>query len=525
MIWVDREVKKIKERNLKLEWVDDMKTPSGRIHVGALRGVVIHDLVYKSLVENNVKAKYTYVFDDHDPMDALPAYLEKQKWQKYMGMQLYRIPSPEKGYKSFAQFYAKEFQKVFESINCYPEIIWTSELYNSGRMNSVINEVLDGTQKIREIYKKIYEKEKPEDWYPFTTVCQKCKKVGTTKVYKWDGKYVYYKCLPHGVEWTTGCGHNDKISPFNGNGKIPWKIEWAAKWKVIGVTVEGAGKDHMSKGGSHDVASAVCKEVLHYPVPFPIPYEWFTIGGRKMSSSKGVGASAKEVAQILPAGVFRFLIVRTHLNTHLDFNPFGDTILNLFDDYDRCMNAYFGRLEKKIPKGKPGEVLSDFARIMELSAVKPLPKKRIFLPRFRTIVNLVKNKTDLTTFFEKQQAKKLKPEEKAVLEERLLYAQIYLKNYAEEKIVSSNKTYKTHLSEKQIKFLKQLADNLESASEHREQIQKVIFDSVKQSGLKPKEAFKAFYQALTGNDFGPKASDLVLEIGLENAMKRLVKVV
>lgn len=119
MIWVDREVKKIKERKVHAEgssrgeWVDDMKTPSGRIHVGALRGVVIHDLVHRALLENGVKSTYTYVFDDHDPMDAIPSYLDFQKWEQYAGMQLCNIPSPEKGYKSFAEYYAKEFIHVF----------------------------------------------------------------------------------------------------------------------------------------------------------------------------------------------------------------------------------------------------------------------------------------------------------------------------------------------------------------------------------------------------------------------------
>ena len=51
MIWADREAKRLKERSLPLEWVDDMKTPSGRIHVGSLRGVIVHDLIYKALKE------------------------------------------------------------------------------------------------------------------------------------------------------------------------------------------------------------------------------------------------------------------------------------------------------------------------------------------------------------------------------------------------------------------------------------------------------------------------------------------
>lgn len=519
MIWVDREAKKIRERKLPLEWVDDMKTPSGRIHVGSLRGVVIHDLIYKVLIENNLKTRFTYVFDDNDPMDDLPAYLEKAKWEKFLGVPLYKVPSPEKGYKSYGEYWAKEFIAVFNSINCHPKIIWSSELYNSGKMNSVIKEILDATPKIREIYRRVSKTTPSDDWYPFNVVCEKCGKIGTTSVYKWDGQNVYYRCQPDKVAWAVGCSHQGKVSPFNGVGKLPWKVEWAAKWKVIGVTVEGAGKDHMSAGGSHDIAKAICSEILHYPVPYPFAYEWFTIGGRKMSSSKGIGTSAKEASQILPPEVFRFLLVRTHVETHLDFNPFGDTIPNLFDDYDRCMNAYFLKIENKLPKEKQGEVMEDFARIIELSEVRPHPKKRILLPRFRTIVNLLKNNTDISAFFEKQKGAILTKEEREILEERITYAKLYLKNYAKEITTDTEGQDKTKfvLSENQKRFLVLLKAGLEKLdSPTSVEIQNTIFSILKEHHFKPKEAFQAFYQALTGKKFGPKAHDLILKIGVKN---------
>ena len=55
-------------------------------------------------------------------------------------------------------------------------------------------------------------------------------------------------CLGAGL-W---CGRSNQ--PVRGAGKLPWKLEWVAKWKVLPVTVEGAGKDHMGAGGSHKVA-------------------------------------------------------------------------------------------------------------------------------------------------------------------------------------------------------------------------------------------------------------------------------
>lgn len=524
MIWVDREATKIKERNLPLEWVDDMKTPSGRIHVGSLRGVVIHDLAYKGLLDSGIKAKFTYVFNDLDQMDGIPSYLEYAKWEKYAGMPLCNIPSPEPGSESFARCYANEFISVFESINCHPEIIWSSELYKSGKMNAVIKEGLDAAVKIREIYKRIAKADRPSDWYPFQVICENCGKVGTTYVYDWDGKEVSYRCRKEMVAWAQGCGYEGKVSPYDGNGKFHWRVDWPAHWKVIGVTVEGAGKDHMSAGGSYEMAAAFCKEVFNIAAPYPLPYEWFTVGGRKMASSKGIGASAKEISGILPPEVFRFLIVRTPIGTALDFNPYGETILNLFDDYDRCLTAYFDKLENKIPEGKPGEVLHDFARIAHLSEVRSLPEQRLFLPRFRTVVNLLQTKANPADFFAEQKKSALTQAEQDILQERIKYAQIYLDKYMdeEERIKLTEDIPTITLTENQSKFLSELNLVLsKNQTAGREEIQKFVFDILKANNLQAKEVFKAFYQLLIGKDFGPKAADLILEFGPAKVLERL----
>ncbi len=521
MIWVDREVKKIISNRTQSEWVDDMKTPSGRVHVGALRGVVIHDMIHKTLLENGVKSRFSYVFNDFDQMDAIPSYLDAKIWNKYSGMPLFRIPSPDPAYKSFAEYFAREFIDVFNSINCKPEIIWSSDLYVSGKMNGVIKTALDNAAKIREIYLRIAKADRGADWHPFQAECEKCKKIGTTYTYKWDGTYVYYRCDPKATKWTEGCGHEGKISPFNGTGKLHWKVDWPAYWKVIGVTIEGSGKDHMSAGGSYDVADAMCKEVFSHKTPYAVPYEWFTIGGKKMSSSKGIGSSALEVSKILPPEVFRFLIVRTPVGTHLDFNPFGDTILNLFDDYDRCLNAYYDKQENKITTDKQGEVKADFARIITLSEVRALPKQRPFLPRFRTIVNALKSGSQPAALFEKQKRALLSQDEHSILAERMIYAQIYLDKYAAipetDKAAEDNKI----LTAIQSEFIKKLIDKLEKSNSDREMIQNICFSVLKDNAYKPKDVFPGFYRVLTGKDFGPKAADIILEIGLENVLKKL----
>ncbi|MBW7960374.1 lysine--tRNA ligase [Patescibacteria group bacterium] len=522
MIWVDREANRLKERGLALEWADDMKTPSGRIHVGSLRGVIVHDLIYKALIVIGVKAKFSYVFNDMDPMDGLPTYLDKDVWEKYMGYPLYKIPSPEKNAKSFADYFAQEFISVFNSLNCNPQIIWSSKLYQSGKMDPIIKLILDNADKVREIYKQVAKADKPSNWFPYNPVCEKCGKIGTTNVHKWDGKHVYYRCEYHMVEWATGCGYEGKVEPIKNNGKLPWKLDWPAHWKAIGITVESSGKDHMSSGGSYDMAVQICSQILGIKAPDALGgYEWFTVGGKKMSSSKGIGSSAKEVAEILPPDLFRFLQVRTPIKTHLDFNPFGDTIPRLFDDYDRCLDAYFLKLEKNLPPGKNGEVLADFSRIIELSEVKPLPKNRIFIPRFRTIAGLLLSKTrNIEAAFEKQAGRKLTKEELSLLQERIRYAKIYLDKYATKK---EDKVTTFTLNDNQKKFLTTLKKNLSGLKgEPSRQVDiyhKTTFDTIKKIGIKPKEAFSAFYNVLNGKPYGKKAGELIVELGVDKVIK------
>lgn len=506
MFWADEVAQKLKERNLPLEWVDDMKTPSGRIHVGSLLGVVVHDLVYKSLKEAGVGAKYTYVFENHDPMDDIPSYLPREKFEQYLGMPLFKIPSPVEGYKDFAEYYAMEFQKTFETIGCHPEILWTKDLYTSGKMNAGIKTVLDNKDAIRTIYKEMYKKEVAVDWYPFQVYCEQCGKVSTTRVYDWDGKEVSYRCLVDATTWTKGCGFEGKISPYSDEdgikGKMPWKVEWAVKWQAIGVTVEGAGKDHMSRGGSHDLASLVSEQVLHYPVPYPVGYEFILIGGKKMSSSKGRGFAAADMLTILPPELVRFLFVLMNINRQTNFDPSEpETIPKLFDEYQKTAQAYIDKSDQ------------DLARVFELSQILEL--KMPPTVRFSILTQWV-------------QMPNMESEiKKNGLEEWAMYAKIWVEKFAPESekfLVQKNLPEAAKkLSEKQKEFLSIIAKDIDNYS-NAEKFQKYLYEKSGELNIPTKDAFKAIYVSFIGKDHGPKAGWLILSLDKEFVQDRLREV-
>ena len=91
MLWFDKLLQRIDPQ--QLQTINDSKTPSGRVHVGALRGVLIHDAVYRMLKERNIPVRYLFGVDDYDPLDELP-YGKNELFEKYLGMPLCQVPAP-----------------------------------------------------------------------------------------------------------------------------------------------------------------------------------------------------------------------------------------------------------------------------------------------------------------------------------------------------------------------------------------------------------------------------------------------
>jgi len=74
--------------------VNDSKTPSGTVHVGSLRGVVLHDAIARAIAEAGAPVEFRYGVDDLDPMDS-QALLTPDAVARYMGVPLAHVPAPE----------------------------------------------------------------------------------------------------------------------------------------------------------------------------------------------------------------------------------------------------------------------------------------------------------------------------------------------------------------------------------------------------------------------------------------------
>jgi len=483
--------------------VRDEKTASGRVHVGSLRSASLHAIVADVLRSRGVATTFFFEINDFDAMDGIPSYLDEKEYEKYMGMPLYTIPSPEPGYKNFAELYGQEYVATLKSIGFDAEVYRATELYFSGKMNTVMRQALEKRDVIRKIYKEVSKSEKSEDWYPISVVCEQCGKLSTTTVTDFDGETVGYTCSSDVVKWAEGCGHEGRRSPFDGGAKFPWKVDWAAKFAVVGggVQFEGGGKDHYTKGGARQVAEAICTEVFEHEPPYGVFNEFFLVGGSKMSSSKGNAATAKEMSALLPPHILRLLLLKSPINRQLNFDPEGDAIPVLFDTYDRLAEKYWGGVE------------DDDTQVFKFSHVPSekrdaLPQR--YLPRFSQIAFLVQMPhMDIYEEVEKMKGERLTDADREEIEMRSEYTKRWLKSYADEKFIfalqESLPEQTQSLTDEQKRALALFADKLEASVTYDGlSIHSLTHEIKEESSLTPQEFFSAIYTAFFAKDHGPK---------------------
>ena len=493
--------------------VNDSKTPSGTVHVGSLRGPVVHDAIWRALRDLGMEARFLYGVDDLDAMDAA-ALLTPDAQARAMGAPLARVPAPPGSpAPSYARHFVGElFFPTFERLGIRPEFYWMSDFYESGAFDPYIRRALDRAATVREIYRRVSRVDKQNDWLPVQVICENCGRIGTTIATDWNGETVAYHCDPRAVTWATGCDHRGRIAPFHGTAKLPFNLDWAAKWSHFGVTIEGCGKDLATAGGSRDRSDAIAREVFEREPPRNIAYEFLNVGGRKMSTSKGTGAAAHSIAQVVPGEQLRFLFLRPRPNQVIEFDPQGtDAIPRLFDEFDRIAAATAGREVK-------GELPPNHERLFALSLVDPAAdvaaEAAAFRAPFLHLSVILQAGQDPEATFEVELGRPLSGREREIMAARREAVQLWLETFAPESarldIQPELPELVTRLGDDQRVFLGALAEAVAAAPPTSgEAWQAAIFTVAQAAELPAGRAFGAVYVAFLGRTNGPRAGWLL----------------
>ncbi len=517
MLWADRIVSEIRNtrtpRNGKTFLIRDEKTLSGRVHVGSMRGVAIHGLISEVLGEQGVANEFRFELNDFDPFDSIPGYLDTEKFKEHLGKPLYRVPSPEPGFKNYAEYFGEEFVSVHKKAGFSPNYYRATELYQSGKMDPYIKIALERASDVRRILKEVSGSAKDESWLPISVACEACGKMMTTRAYEYDGETIGYSCDRNPDE-AKCCGHTGRVVPWKGNTKLFWKVDWAAKWVAQSIDIEGGGKDHSTKGGSRDVANHICREVFGQEPPFDIPYEFFLVGGKKMSSSKGRGSSAQDMSDLFPPQIFRLALIGKDIREQIDVDPAGESVPRLYDWYDE--------LALGVREGK----MDDYSRLFSLCEFSQ-NRAALVVPwtmRFREVAFIVQM-AHLSLKEEAVRAKgaALTVEDESALFERAQYAKFWLSTYAPEefKYVLQTEMPNVELSGMQKKALTALGDFLKSGERSGENIHLRLHELKTEIPIQPKELFLAIYRIFLNRDSGPKAGWFLAGLPRDIVIERL----
>ena len=507
--------------------VHDSKTPSGTVPISGLRGPVISDALYRTFRASGLDVRFLYGIDDMDPMDS-QSMRSHEGMAENMGRPLSDIRSPDSVASDYAEYHAGRFLATFTDLGIHPDVYRMRDLYREGRLDPQIDLVLRRADRVRDVYQSVARVVRPDDWLPLQVICENCGRVGTTYARDYDGETVAYECLRDRAalgrddelsQWAEGCAHQGRVSPFGGRAKLPWNLEWCAQWDVHGVTYEEAGKDLMTAGGSRDRSNALFRAVWEKEPPAGLFHEFVNVGGRKMSTSKGIGAAAHDLVQVYPGELIRFLMLRTRPQTAIDFDPGGNSLPRLMDEYDRCADAYLAD-----PQGALG-------RVWALSQLSADPAPLAFRVRFSVVADWVQlARVDPEQEARSRKGSPLSDGESRDLVRRITLARTWLDRWAPDEarfsVTASLPDDAAGLEDAQRAFLARVADEV-TATRDPDAMQARLYELAKESGLVTadgrvsKEAFGAIYRAFLGRPNGPRAAWFLVALDPAFAVARL----
>ena len=519
--WIERIAEELKERNVSKHVVASGTSISGSIHIGNSCDVFIANAVTKVLNAPDTPAETIWIADDHDPLRKVP-YPLPESYEKYLGIPYSKIPCPEGCCKNFVEHFEKPFLSTLDEFGIDLKVNSGAKMYEDGLYNDYIRISLKKAPEIRDIFNKFREHPLKEDWLPYNPICQECGRVNTTYSYDYDGDTVQYRCE---------CGNYSTMDIKSGEGKLTWRVEWAARWKIFSITCEPFGKDHAASGGSYDVSSIISQEIFDYPAPYPIPYEWITLKGDAMSKSKGVFFTPGQWLEIAAPETLNYFIFRSKPMKHKDFNP-NMPFLDFIEQYDRVERIYYDEEETS---EKEAMKLKKIYQISQTVDEGSIPESMPFQPPYRfmtvacqigngeeEIFDILKRNSQLPEKMEELGLNEISAQDKEKFTKRIRQVKNWLKLYAPNfvKFDVQKKLPDVQLNDPQKDFLLKVADILESRDLNPEELHDEMYQILNDLNIKPQKAFQAIYKTIIGKKQGPRAASFVLSLNKDFVIDR-----
>ena len=470
--------------------------------MGNASDVIRGDAVRRVMEERGFKVKLMWVADDSDPFRKIPSGMEGLV--DHLGKPVYDIPDPVGDcHSNFVEHFAGPFLEDLHEFGISPIRYSGREIYLKGELVEEIRIAFQQRDIIREVLNRFRDKPLPVDFIPWSPICSGCGRISTTKATTVDGDNVSYVCQGADVSGTSvsGCGHKGESNIAKGDGKLPWRVEWAARWHHFKVTCEPFGKEHATLGGSYDTSKIISKEVFGWEAPTPLIYEFFTLNGAKIASSTGNVITLADWLKIAEPEVLKyFMYKRLEKQRDIDLSR----IPNLTDEYDEAETQLINNeaddksirhYQLSLINDPPLKSQVPYTLCAVLSQVIPEPSK-----------DQIKAKLDGMGYIDYDLER---------VEKRVGLAGEWIGKFGPDHLCFDLDTDPSDayaaLTDAQKEFLVRVAGEL-SNDYTPESFHKRIYDISREVELKPPQAFKAIYQALIGKQRGPKAAAFILSL-------------
>jgi lysyl-tRNA synthetase class 1 len=397
-------------------------SPSGPIHLGNLREVMVPHLVADEIRRRGVEVEHILSWDDFDRLRKIPQGVP-ESFASNVGQPLTSVPDPSGQYANWAERYKAGFRASLERLGIEVREISQTAMYTSGAYTESIltamdaSELIDATlSRYRTLAKDTNdegEDEKPS-YFPYRPYCHSCGRDTTVvDAYQREPARIDYHC--------TACGHIDVDAlGETTHGKLVWKVDWPMRWAYEGVVFEPGGVDHSSPGSSYTVGSQIVSEIFGGAAPRYVGYAFVGLEGTaKMSSSTGKAQTPDVALRVLEAPILRWLYARRRPNQAIKID-LGQEVVRLYNEWDKLTD----RVGKQV--AEPGEI-STYQRSIGTARVT-LPTAPVTVP-FGMLTSIV----DVTADDDAQIARVLgrlhgseAPESLAEVEPRLGLARTWL---------------------------------------------------------------------------------------------------
>lgn len=490
MNWLNDVVEKIIARQPAGEIiVESGISPSGSYHMGYLREIVLCDAVVLELKRRGRQARHVHFVDDLDGFRKVPANLP-DSYQQYLGKPLCDMPAPDGSGQTYADYCLQDFLGSIKKLGVSMDVIRAHKKYREGFFAGAIEQTLEKIEPVREILEDVSGRKLDPQWSPIQV---------NEGGYLKKRPFISIDTTNKTIKYLDKDENERTTGYSSGEVKLDWRLDWPARWALLGVRAEPFGRDHATKGGSYDTGKELVIKIFGGEPPVPIPYNFVNRAGetKKMSASKGNGILINEVINVLPAEISRFFILRFPAEKALFFDP-ENGVMRLVDE--------FAELLSKTDRSESEDQLLYLC----LNNIKDTTISRVpFSHLVASYQAALKDEEKTLEIIKRTEYKEVVEQESDKVINELHYIDQWLKNWAPEdvKFELKDQVNTSEFSEEEKEYFAALAEKIESASDDAdgEWFHKAIYDFKDKTSIPPKDLFISLYRLIIGKDSGPRA--------------------